>query len=127
VTRVSSNTPAVLDDTGNANPDFDFRYDATINGYVFNLGTKGYASGNLQPELHRRFRSHVVLGPVRSQVKLFRRDRRKNISRRVNDRKRTPRSVDTNGNSNELWKSVRRERRDKIPTRRTEHGYGRRF
>ena len=45
VTRVSTNTPAVLDDTGDANPDFDFRYDATINGYVFNLSTKGYSTG----------------------------------------------------------------------------------
>jgi hypothetical protein len=45
VTRVSTNTPATLDDTGNANPDFDFRYDATISGYVFNLSTRGYATG----------------------------------------------------------------------------------
>jgi len=45
VTHVSSNTPALLDDTGNANPDGDFRYDATANAYVFNLSTKGYATG----------------------------------------------------------------------------------
>jgi hypothetical protein len=45
VTRVSTNTPATLDDTGNANPDFDFRYDATISGYVFNLSTRGCATG----------------------------------------------------------------------------------
>jgi len=45
VTRVNNNTPATLDDTGNANPDFDFRYDSALAGYIFNLSTKGYASG----------------------------------------------------------------------------------
>jgi len=45
VTRVSSSTPPAIDDTGNANPDLDFRYDATVNGYVFNLSTMGYATG----------------------------------------------------------------------------------
>jgi hypothetical protein len=45
VTQVSSNTPAALDDTGNANPDSDFRYDPTVSGYIFNLSTKGYATG----------------------------------------------------------------------------------
>ena len=35
----------VVDDTGNANPDFDFRYDAALAGYIFNLSTKGMASG----------------------------------------------------------------------------------
>ena len=45
IARVSSNTPATLDDTGNANPDLDFRYDASVAGYIFNLNTKGYASG----------------------------------------------------------------------------------
>jgi hypothetical protein len=45
VTQVSTNAPEVLDDTGNSNPGFDFRYDATLAGYVFNLSTKGYPSG----------------------------------------------------------------------------------
>jgi hypothetical protein len=45
VTRISTNTPIVLDDTGNANPDFDFRYDSSLQGYIFNLSTKGYATG----------------------------------------------------------------------------------
>ena len=45
VTRTSTNAPMVLDDTGNANPDFDFRYDASLNGYIFNLSTKGYSTG----------------------------------------------------------------------------------
>ena len=46
VTRTSNNTPAVLEDSGNANPDFDFRYDAALGGYIFNLSTKGYAAGS---------------------------------------------------------------------------------
>jgi len=37
VTRTSDDAPGALDDTGNANPDFDFRYDASLEGYVFNL------------------------------------------------------------------------------------------
>ena len=45
VTKTSTNTPMELDDTGNANPDFDFRYDSTLDGYVFNLSTKGYTTG----------------------------------------------------------------------------------
>jgi hypothetical protein len=45
VTRTSTNTPMELDDTGNANPDFDFRYDSTLDGYVFTLSTKGYSTG----------------------------------------------------------------------------------
>ena len=36
---------APLEDSGNANPDGDFRYDAVLRGYIFNLSTKGYAAG----------------------------------------------------------------------------------
>ena len=28
-----------------ANPDFDFRYDASLPGYIYNLSTKGLATG----------------------------------------------------------------------------------
>jgi hypothetical protein len=45
VTRLSNNAPAILDDPGNANPDFDFRYDAGLAGYIFNLSTTGYTGG----------------------------------------------------------------------------------
>jgi microsomal dipeptidase-like Zn-dependent dipeptidase len=45
VTLTSTNAPAALDDAGNANPDFDFRYDAGLGGYVFNVSTKGYRTG----------------------------------------------------------------------------------
>src|SRR5262249_1554524 len=45
VTFTTTSTPAALDDAGNANPDFDFRYDAGLNGYIFNLSTTGYGTG----------------------------------------------------------------------------------
>ena len=40
VTRQSNSAPGPLDDTGNANPDLDFRYDAALQGYAFNLSLK---------------------------------------------------------------------------------------
>lgn len=47
--RLSSNTTAPVVDSGNANPDYTFRYDPTLGGtgggYIFNLSTKGLASG----------------------------------------------------------------------------------
>jgi hypothetical protein len=47
VTLVSSSTPAQLADSGNANPDSNFRYTGpgAGTGYIFNLSTKGYATG----------------------------------------------------------------------------------
>jgi hypothetical protein len=46
---LSGNTLAPIEDSGNANPDYTFRYDATLGGsgggYIFNLSTKGLASG----------------------------------------------------------------------------------
>jgi hypothetical protein len=36
---------AALQDSGNANPNNLFRYDASLGGYVFNLSTKGLAAG----------------------------------------------------------------------------------
>ena len=60
VTLTSTNTPVQFDDTGNANPDFDFRYDSSLGGYIFNLSTKGFRTGTyslsftagLDPEMH---------------------------------------------------------------------------
>jgi len=46
VIQTSSQASTVLDDAGNANPDFDFRYDANLGGYVFNLKTTGYTTGS---------------------------------------------------------------------------------
>jgi hypothetical protein len=45
VTMVSTNAPAPLDDSGNANPDFDFRYDPGLAGYIYNLSLKGISTG----------------------------------------------------------------------------------
>jgi hypothetical protein len=48
VTQASTNAPGPLDDTGNANPDFDFRYDAALGGtggYIFNLSLRGFPTG----------------------------------------------------------------------------------
>ena len=46
---MSGNTLAPIEDSGNANPDYTFRYDPTLGGagggYIFNLSTKGLASG----------------------------------------------------------------------------------
>jgi hypothetical protein len=48
VSQASTNAPGPLDDTGNANPDFDFRYDAALGGtggYIFNLSLRGFSTG----------------------------------------------------------------------------------
>lgn len=45
VTRLSDNAPGALDDSGAANPDLNFRYDAALGAYIFNLSLKGYATG----------------------------------------------------------------------------------
>src|SRR5207237_9793649 len=43
VLQVPTNTPAPLNDAGNANPANNFRFDGGM--YIFNLKTTGYASG----------------------------------------------------------------------------------
>ena len=45
VTRTSNDAPGPLDDTGNANPDLDFRYDASLQGLCLQR----------QPEVPGRF------------------------------------------------------------------------
>jgi DNA-binding beta-propeller fold protein YncE len=45
ISFVGSTATAAADDAGNANPDANFRYDASLGGYVFNLSTKGLAIG----------------------------------------------------------------------------------
>jgi len=46
---VSGNSLAAIADSGNANPDYTFRYDPTLGGasggYIFNLSTKGLRPG----------------------------------------------------------------------------------
>jgi hypothetical protein len=48
LTKISSNTTNVAVDSGNANPDSNFRYDPALGGtggYIFNLSTKGLSTG----------------------------------------------------------------------------------
>jgi Concanavalin A-like lectin/glucanases superfamily len=46
VIQISSQASTNFDDAGNSNPDFDFRYDADLGGYIFNLKTTGYGTGS---------------------------------------------------------------------------------
>jgi hypothetical protein len=45
VTRISSSVSGVPEDSGNANPDYAFRYDAALGGYIYNLSTNGLLTG----------------------------------------------------------------------------------
>jgi autotransporter adhesin len=45
VVKVSDSASTAVVDAGNANPDFDFRYDAALAGYIFNLKTTGLGTG----------------------------------------------------------------------------------
>jgi hypothetical protein len=48
VTKTSDNVSGDVEDAGNANPDDDFRFDATLGGtggYIFNLKTTGMTTG----------------------------------------------------------------------------------
>ena len=45
VTQTSTQASTRLDDSGNSNPDFDFRYDSSTGGYIFNLKTIGCSTG----------------------------------------------------------------------------------
>jgi DNA-binding beta-propeller fold protein YncE len=45
ILRIGSNTVTAVADSGNANPDAAFRYDADLGGYVYNLSTRGLAPG----------------------------------------------------------------------------------
>jgi hypothetical protein len=44
--RTGSNTVTSVVDSGHANPDANFRYDAGLEGYIFNMSTKGLAAGH---------------------------------------------------------------------------------
>jgi hypothetical protein len=45
VSRLSTNVSTAVADSGDANPDSNFRYDATLGGYIFNLSTRGLSAG----------------------------------------------------------------------------------
>ena len=65
VLRISTNTSGVVQDSGNANPDNNFRYSG--GGYIFNLSTKGYATGTYL--LKFRAGSDPIIHTVQFQVK----------------------------------------------------------
>jgi len=44
--EISSQASTIFGDSGNSNPDFDFRYDASLGGYIFNLQTTGFVTGS---------------------------------------------------------------------------------
>jgi hypothetical protein len=44
----AATTTGPLDDSGNANPDLNFRYDPSLTGYIFNLKTSGLGPGRWQ-------------------------------------------------------------------------------
>jgi hypothetical protein len=67
VMQVSTNTPAMLDDTGNANPDFDFRYDPSLAGYLQSEHQR-ICHRHLQLEFHCGQRPSRAFGRVRNQV-----------------------------------------------------------
>ena len=67
VTMVSTSAPAPLDDSGNANPDFDFRYDPTLPGYIYNLSLKGISTGTYN--LNFQVSGDPVLHSAQFQVK----------------------------------------------------------
>lgn len=46
VVQTSSQASTEFGDAGNSNPDFDFRYDAALGGYIFNLQTTGFGTGS---------------------------------------------------------------------------------
>jgi|GEM_PF-1831257 len=46
VVQTASQASPFIEDAGNSNPDFDFRYDASLGGYIFNLKTTGYGTGS---------------------------------------------------------------------------------
>jgi hypothetical protein len=48
VVQTGSQASPILEDAGNANPDYDFRYDQGLDGYIFNLKTTGYETGTYQ-------------------------------------------------------------------------------
>jgi hypothetical protein len=45
LTKIDNTASSVVEDAGSANPDSNFRYDAALGGYIFNLSTKGLSTG----------------------------------------------------------------------------------
>jgi len=45
LTKKDNSASSTVEDSGNANPDSNFRFDPALSGYVFNLSTKGLSTG----------------------------------------------------------------------------------
>ena len=67
VIQLGSQASTMVEDAGNSNPDFDFRYDQESASYIFNLQTKGYSTGTYQ--LNFIAGNGAVLYSVRFQVR----------------------------------------------------------
>jgi Tol biopolymer transport system component len=65
IVQVSNNAPGVLQDPGNSNPDFNFRYAG--GQYQFNLKTTGYAAGTYR--LDFQVAGDPVMHSVQFQIK----------------------------------------------------------
>lgn len=65
---IGSNTSSGVIDAGNANPDGNFRYDAALQGYIFNLTTKGLTSGQYVLSLYAGS-DHSFFYTVKFEVK----------------------------------------------------------
>lgn len=46
VVQTGTQASTAVEDSGNANPDLDFRFDASLGGYIFNLKTTDYGTGS---------------------------------------------------------------------------------
>jgi hypothetical protein len=51
IDRVSATVDGALQSPGSANPDSNFRYAADLQGYIFNLSTRGYGTGKYRIRL----------------------------------------------------------------------------
>jgi hypothetical protein len=67
VVRISDSAPGALEAPGDSNPDLNFRYDAALGGYLFNLKLSGYATGTYR--LHFSVPGDPVDHTVEFQVK----------------------------------------------------------
>lgn len=70
VTQISTQAPGTLTSPGDANPDSNFRFDATLGttgGYIYNLSTKGFTTGTYS--LSFQVGSDPMLYTVQFEVK----------------------------------------------------------
>ena len=73
ITQDSSSISGAVEDSGNANPDSDFRFDpslASTGGYIFNLSTRGLATGSYKLNFTVTGDSNTVRSAVPSKVSI---------------------------------------------------------